>query len=142
MVPVSLTIASYGRVPLLREQAVVDMCMRCLRWAVTKHSMRVYAYCFMPNHLHLLVQGACAESFTPDFVHDFKGKSGLLFERARNRPLRQDGFHDRILRTWDALLDVAQYIAMNPVRAGIVRQAADWPFLGSFIWERNALVEP
>jgi putative transposase len=139
-VPCSITIACEKRAPILRETAVVEMCLACLRWAAQKHCIRVYAYCFMPDHVHLLVQGGPA-SFIPDFVHDFKGKSALLFARARHRGLWQETYHDRVLRTWEGLLEVARYISANPVRAGLVQRPADYPHLGSFEWDRNMLVE-
>jgi putative transposase len=117
------------------------MCVQALQSAAAKHNMRVYAYCFMPDHLHLLVQGG-PSSFTPDFVHDFKGKSGLSFKRSSGRDLWQKSYHDRVLRTYEGLLDVARYIAWNPVRGGLVEQPRDYPHLGSLEWNRSALVEP
>jgi hypothetical protein len=42
--------------------------------------------------------------------------------------LWQRGFHDRCLtRTDETLADVARYIVKNPVRAGLVQRAEDWP---------------
>ncbi len=36
-----------------------------------------------------------------------------------------------MLRGSDALLDVARYVLMNPVRAGLVEHVEDYPFSGS-----------
>lgn len=38
------------------------------------------------------------------------------------------GYHDRALRTGESLVDVARYVVMNPVRAGLVRRVGDYPF--------------
>lgn len=102
--------------------------------------MSVYAYCFMPDHVHLLVQGG-SDSFLPDFVHDFKEAVGYEFKGLTGRMSWQRSYHDRILRTYEDLLGVARYIAWNPVRGRLVEEARDWPWLGSFEWERSALVE-
>jgi hypothetical protein len=41
---------------------------------------------------------------------------------------------DRVLRSDEATFDVVRYIFENPVRAGLVRSPADYPFLGSDVW--------
>ena len=136
----SLTIACDRRRPLFRDPSLAANCIDDLRRAAEKHDMRVYAYCFMPDHVHLLVQGG-PESFIPDFVHDFKGTTGNEFLKTTGGRLWQEGYHDHVLRAYEGLLETARYIAANPVRAGLVAYARDYPYLGSFVWDRGAVVE-
>jgi hypothetical protein len=45
--------------------------------------------------------------------------------------LGQDGYWDRVLRPDEDVLPVADYIAMNPVRAGLVERPEDYPYVFS-----------
>ncbi len=137
----SLTLACHRRTPWFRNTRLVGKCVEFLRWAAEKHDVDVYAYCFMPDHLHLLVRGGDGTRLS-DFVHDFKQKSGYLVKQAAGGLLWQRSFHDHVLRTDKDLLATARYIAVNPVRAGLVTQPGDYPHLGLLVWDRSALVEP
>jgi len=48
-----------------------------------------------------------------------------------NTPPRVEGFHDRVLRDEDDTAAVVRYILENPLRAGLVQGAADYPWIGS-----------
>jgi putative transposase len=137
----SLTLACHERTPWFRNAGLVAKCLEFLRWAADKHAVLVYAYCFMPDHLHLLVQGG-NNTRVGDFVHDFKQKGGYLVSQVTGRVLWQRSYYDHVLRTDEDLLASARYLAANPVRAGLAAQPGDYPHLGSFVWERGALVEP
>jgi putative transposase len=43
------------------------------------------------------------------------------------------GFHDRAVRQDDDLVDMARYLVLNPVRAGLVRRVRDYPYWGA-VW--------
>jgi putative transposase len=95
------------------------------------YRMAIVAYCFMPDHVHLLVEAGRADANLVAFVHHAKQKTGYAFARKTGRRLWQAGFHDRILRNADVTLSVARYIFENPVRAGLVASPADYQLLGS-----------
>lgn len=136
-----LTMACEGRRTAFEDARLVASLCDALREAADKHQVSVFAYCFMPDHLHLLVGGG-ESTVLPDFVHDFKQRTGYEFGRRIGRPLWQKSYYDRVLRGDEDLLEIAKYITGNPVRAGLVSQASDYPFLGSFAWDRAQLVEP
>lgn len=61
------------------------------------------------------------------------GRAKALAARAWRRyvhgmPLWAPGFHDHALRREESIVDAARYIVLNPVRAGLVRCAGDYPF--------------
>ncbi len=93
--------------------------------------MAILAYCFMPDHVHVLVEATREDADLLAFVHSAKQKTAYWFVRSTGRPLWQASFHDRILRTADATLSVARYIFENPVRASLVVSPTDYPLLGS-----------
>jgi REP element-mobilizing transposase RayT len=122
------------------NDALVTFCLEKLSAVAIKHRVGVLAYCFMPDHLHLLAYAA-NPSFVPAFVRDFKQIAGLMFNARTGRTLWQKSRHDHILRSEESARRAAQYIAANPVRAGIVGDPAEYPYTGSFVWDRSAVVE-
>jgi len=95
------------------------------------HSFAVPAYCIMPNHIHLLVDGLLP---TSDFLHFMKAlkiKSGREFA-AGNTPLWQKKYFDHILRPKESIDSVAWYIWLNPVRGALARAPGLYLFAGSF----------
>jgi len=87
-----------------------------------------HAWCLMDNHYHLLIQ-------TPD-GNLSKGMRQLngVYTQASNRRHKRVGhlFQGRfkaILVDSDAyLLELSRYVVLNPVRAGMVKKSADWPW--------------
>lgn len=103
--------------------------------------MEIVAYCFMPDHVHLLVEGLMDNADALSFVHQTKQRSGFAFGREHAGRLWQPSFYDRILRNDDATLSVARYIFENPVRAGLVAEPADYEFSGSSRYELEQILE-
>lgn len=91
-----------------------------------RHKVEVWAYCLMPNHVHLIVvprdesglHQAIGEAHRrySRMVNQREGWSGHLWQgRFASFPL--DHTH---------LLAAARYVELNPVRAGLVKLAASW----------------
>ncbi len=135
-----LTLACEGRRRWFVDPRLVVDCIEALRVAAGSHNARVYAFCFMPDHLHLLVHGG-ARTFLPDLMHDFKQVTGSAFAKATGGELWQEGYYDHVVRSEEGVLAVARYIAGNPVRAGLVEDAGMYLYTGSFDWDRGALME-
>ncbi len=112
---------------------------RVARWILgrlRKHAAAceffVHAYCVMPDHIHILAAGAEDTSNLVKFIEAFKQDTAAEFARKAHRRLWQFKYYDRILRGADSADRVAWYIWLNPVRKGLCRAPADYPFLGSF----------
>jgi putative transposase len=97
-----------------------------LERAVSRFELLCHAWCYLPNHAHLLVTsqqgnlsramhwlGTCtAQSF--NLRHE---RSGHLYQgRFGSRLVEDDGY----------LLELERYLALNPVRAGLCRSPGDW----------------
>ena len=77
----------------------------------------------MPDHLHGIV------TFPQRF---FLEKSMAAWKRwlaTRHSIVWQDGFFDHRLRSLESAVEKANYIRLNPVRAGLVEHASDWPYV-------------
>lgn len=105
-----------------------QMFLSILAQVVGQYNWTCYAWCLMDNHYHLLMQ-------TPD-ANLSKGMRQLngVYTQASNRRHRRVGhlFQGRfkaILVDSDAyLLELSRYVVLNPVRAGMVKHPADWPW--------------
>jgi REP element-mobilizing transposase RayT len=103
--------------------------------ACTRHVLLCPAYCFMPDHMHLLLMGTTA-------VSEQRGAM-TLFRRHLNAVLAsktlalQKQAYDHVLREHErehnAFEKVAWYILENPVRAGLVEGRREWRYSGCMV---------
>jgi putative transposase len=91
----------------------------------------VLAYCLMPDHLHLVLEGTSDDADLREAVRAWKQRTGYDWKQRTGARLWQPGYHDRVLREGDDARLVVRYVLNNPVRAGLVRTAGEYPWLGS-----------
>ncbi len=134
----SVTCATFKRTSYFTSNNAVALIMPALKDTSSKDKFAICTYCFMPDHLHLLV-GGDEQSLLPRFVQSFKQTRGFQFKKSFAKPLWQRGYYEHVLRKDEALRDVARYILNNPVRAGIVDDYRKYPYSGSFVFDINQL---
>ncbi len=93
---------------------------------------KILTYCFMPDHLHLLLAGEDDRSNLKKFVSLFKQKSGYWFKKIFKEDLWHISYYDHVLRKEESIEGVARYILDNPVRKGLVSDYKEYPFSWSF----------
>lgn len=106
---------------------------RYFETSANEHNFYVYAYCFMPNHLHLLLTGKKEQSDLRKTVKLFKQKTGYWFKNKYYKKLWQSSFFDHVLRKDEDLDKVLRYILENPTNKKLTKNFWDYPFSGSFI---------
>jgi putative transposase len=138
-----LTFCVYRREHIFVSAPAVDVAMTQIRHAATANRFAILAYCFMRDHVHLLVEGLEEGSSLREFVHAAKRGSGyaLARERGKRGSVWQDGYYERVLRPSESPQLVARYILQNPVRAGLAQSPGDYPYLGSDVWSLDDLFE-
>jgi putative transposase len=89
---------------------------------------QVWAYCLMPNHVHLIMVPRDADGLRRALAETHRLYARRLhLRRRRTGPLWHERFHSFPLdEEW--LLLAARHIELNPVRAGIVRRPREWPW--------------
>jgi len=104
-----------------------------------KSGFHVLVYTFMPNHVHILVEGEEGADFK-EFVRLFKSRTGYSWKRRTGDTLWQKSYYERVLREGEDTRAVARYILENPVRRGLCADAASYPYTGSFVVPLNEIL--
>jgi len=94
-------------------------------------SATIYAWCVMPDHVHLLVQ----DQNLPELIRLLKGRiTPAARHHLKGMRLWQRSYYDHALRSEEALNEAARYIWHNPVRKGIVDHPSAYPWCDSLFW--------
>ena len=130
-----LTTCTADRHRAFEQAHITEGCILQLRRSATAFAFALVAYCFMPDHLHLLVYGTSERADLKAFVVHYKKLTGFEYSRRVGRRLWQPGYYDRVLRDEEATEAIARYILENPIRAGLARQLGEYPFAGSDLFD-------
>jgi REP element-mobilizing transposase RayT len=123
---VAYTILVEDRKPLFQKQDVIDRLLDLLALKMGTYKCDVPIYCFMPDHLHVLARGLDDDANSKIAMDRFKLSVGIWL--GTNYPaysLHHDYF-DHIVRCSEDWGNQARYIALNPVRRGLVEHAIEF----------------
>ena len=119
-----------GRRIIFFDKQDYEQFLNTIRQVKAKAQLRLYAYCLMDNHVHLLIKegdeslGMTFKRVGVSYAHYYNWKyqlTGHLF---------QDRYRSEAIDTDAYFLDAMRYICNNPVKAGIFRNFMDYPWLG------------
>src|SRR5258708_5042987 len=96
---------------------------RCRRGGVG-----VGSYCLMPNHFHLVLVPAPEEGLARALGKPHRRYTGFVNARMRVTGHLFQGRFGSVVMDEPHLIAAARYVALNPVRARLVRRAQDWPW--------------
>jgi REP-associated tyrosine transposase len=102
--------------------------LRLLGETVTRRRWLLHAFCLMGNHYHLLL-----ETPQPNLsrgMHQLNGVYSQCFNRRHERVghVFQGRFTAILVERETYLLELARYLPLNPVRAGLVSSPEQWPW--------------
>jgi putative transposase len=137
----SLTFCVRNRDSAFTTATIVAEAIEQILLAAKACGFEILAYCFMPDHLHLLVEGRSDDSDLTRFVHQLKQRTSFTYRRHHQNRLWQEGYFEHVLRDDEVTQTVAKYIFANPVRAGLVKEPLDYPFSGSLVYSREQLID-
>jgi len=100
--------------------------LNLLRFWCGRAGTKVWAWCLMPNHVHLVM--------VPDHVDGLRAALAETHRRYTWQINRREGWHGHLWqsRFASAPMDEAhlhaclRYVELNPVRAGLAQRAEDW----------------
>ena len=118
-----------NRQPIFSSSADYERLLSLLFENAKKFDVAIHAYVLMSNHFHLLVTPQTAEGLPQmmqavgrryvRYFNDIQKRSGTLWEGR---------YRSTLIQTERYLLACMAYIDLNPVRAGLVAQARDYPW--------------
>jgi len=128
-----ITIRSHDFTRRFVNDDVVGKALATLKIVADKECFSVWAYCFMPDHVHLLVEGLDSHADMRRFVSLFKQKTGYWYRRTYNERLWSSNYYEHVLRDDEATIAAVKYIIRNPVRRGLAEDYDNYPYSGSFV---------
>ena len=126
----SLTFCCAHRHDAFVDPRVVSNLTSLLLRTAAEQQFEVVAYCFMPNHLHLLVEGLSDDSELVAFCRLARQRLAHAYARCTSRPLWQPGYWEHVLREGDTSEACALYIVGNPLRKKLAQSIGDYPYSG------------
>lgn len=135
-----------NRQPIFGAPADYQMMLDLLEENSNKFEVAIHAYVLMGNHFHLLATPQTAQGLAQmmqavgrryvRYFNDRQNRTGTLWEGR---------FKSTLVQTERYLLACMAYIDLNPVRAGMVANAADYPWssFAHFVGQRvDRLITP
>ena len=125
-----VTLTTTHRLPVFEDIEAGRRAEGTLKVGARQLGFELLAYCFMPDHLHVLLQGHRVDSDLLRFVQRFKQVTSFEFKRENEFVLWQQSFFDRVLRREDDPTALARYIFDNPAAAGLPADHAAFALRG------------
>jgi putative transposase len=151
------TIVTRDRLPAFQTDALKIVACKALDEARTSGGFLLFAYVIMPDHMHLItdcpkssadvlrsVKGLTARRVI-DYLkeHDYQTSLAKLqheaWKRKHSYSLWQQEKNVFSIFSEAMFMQKANYIHLNPVRAGLVDRAIDYRWSSARIWQRQPL---
>jgi putative transposase len=103
--------------------------------AVEKYSMRVLAYCIMPNHFHLVLQprkNGDLQKFMQWLTLTHTQRWHVQNRTIGSGSLYQGRYKSFLIQQDQHLLTVIRYVERNPLRAKLVKKLQNWKYSSSY----------
>ncbi|HKP45672.1 MAG TPA: transposase [Pyrinomonadaceae bacterium] len=148
-----LTAVTKDRLPVFRTDTMKDLSCEALNEARNSGGFSIYAYVIMPDHLHLITDGFSKPSKILRFINGITSRRVIdyLKDHGHNSSLQKLRHEDKErgyrYSLWDhhnnvfsitseqVLIEKANYIHQNPVRAGLIERAQDYRWSSVRIWQ-------
>lgn len=129
-----------NRMPCFLDDDDRQRYLQCLRQSLIRHGCELHAYVLMSNHVHLLLtppeKGTVSrlmQMFARNYAGLFNGRHG------RTGTLWEGRYKSCVVDTEGYVLTCSRYIELNPVRAWMASDPADYPWSS---YCANALGQP
>jgi putative transposase len=127
-----------ARLPLFEMPADYDAFVRVLAEALDEYTMRVLAYCLMPNHWHFVLWPQAdgqLSAFCRWLAHTHSMRWHAHYHTSGTGHIDQGRFKAFAIEGDDHLYAVCRSVERNPLRANLVARAEDWRW--SSLWRRT-----
>ena len=123
----SLTICTKDRQPIFRNKLYAQETVNTFESKPFLQETEKYAYCLMPDHLHLLLSPKDGNLI--DFIRRWKSYVVSILNKSDFAgPCWQRSFYDHALRNDEDIKAAAKYIVNNPVRKQLAKHWKEYPY--------------
>jgi putative transposase len=154
-----LTFSCFRRYQFLRAERTCEWLAKAIEEARKELDFALWAYVFMPEHVHLIVfprqpvydvgviRGAIKEPVSRNAINYLCGHAREWIpkitvrkgKKTEHRFWQSGGGYDRNVTEAAALLAMIEYIHANPVRRGLVAHPRDWKWSSAGWFEGRGL---
>jgi len=139
-VRINFTLCIENKKAFFKDEAVINKFLEILKETLNKYDCKNIIYIFMPDHLHLILEGFSGEADLWKAIVLFKQKTGFWLSKNGNGIRWQKDFYDHVHRKDDNLRKHISYILDNPVRKKIVVNWKDYSFKGSLDFDIEKII--
>lgn len=151
-----LTFSCYHNKPFLLSERIRIYLVDSIIAGREKYKFDLWAYVFMPDHVHLLICPIETQYSISEILLSIKqpvsrrtigflkanNHSGLkhLATGQKTRPYRfwqKGGGYDRNITKVETLIEAVRYIHNNPVRKGLVEMPEQWYYSSAANWQKS-----
>jgi putative transposase len=97
-----------------------------LAQACREAQVEVWAWCLMPNHVHLILVPSDADGLRRALSRTHRTYAGIIHTRRKRTGHFWQGRFGSVVMDEAHLAAAVRYVSMNPVRARLVARAQDW----------------
>jgi putative transposase len=112
--------------PIFFEDGDQDIYCDMLAEQTRKAKVEVWAYCLMPNHVHLILRPSDERGLSQAVGAAHRRWANFINGRSRWRGHLFDNRFASVAMDESHLISAVRYVALNPVRARLVVRAEDW----------------
>ena len=134
-----ITQRAAGKEPLFIEESDYLSMLGSLKEISRNHALRIYAFCLLPNHLHLLFSTIKGNLY--DAMRDLFSRYAMRFNRKYERKGHLFGgpYRQAVCLDDSYLLAASLYIHMNPSKAGLAKDPRNYRWSSyRLYWDINA----
>ena len=108
---------------------------------VEEHDIKIIAYCIMNNHTHMLIETKDLKELSK-YMQRLNMKYGRYYNKKYNRAgyVFRDRYKSEGIYSNEQLYSCIRYIYNNPVKAGMCKEAREYPYSNykEYIYETEA----
>ena len=94
----SVTICTHLRNPTFVAGESIEPVLTTIRQCGVAFGFAIHAYCFMPDHLHIVIAATDERADFQRFMANWKQRTGYQFKRRTGELLWQESYFDHVLR--------------------------------------------
>ena len=93
--------------------------------AARKAGAEIWAYCLMPNHIHVIIVPSDEDELRRTFADAHRRYTGYINARMRVTGHLWQGRFGSVVMDEEHLANAVRYVSLNPVRAKLVKRAEE-----------------